>query len=93
MYWMLARVLQAADMDTKTTIVQEVSRMNCNIESRVTRSTSPTGEQMFKRLSASDIIMHTSDAVLAGSTPRWKVIHSSQDDILEIHAKSEKAGD
>ena len=75
MNWMLARVLQAAGMDAKTNMVQEVSRMNCNIKSKVTRSTSPTGEQLFKRLSASDIIMHTSDAVLAGSTPGKKGIH------------------
>lgn len=67
--WMLARVLQAAGMEAKTSIVQVDSRMNCNMKSNVTLSTSPTGEQMFKRLSSSHIIRQTSEAVLAGSTP------------------------
>jgi len=69
MNWMLARVLQAAGMEAKTSMVQEESRMNCKTKSNATLSTSPTGEQLFNRLSASDIIKHTSDAVLAGSTP------------------------
>ena len=67
--WMLARVLQAAGIEAKTSIVQVDSRMNCNMKSNVTFSTSPTGEQMFKRLSSSHIIRQTSEAVLAGSTP------------------------
>ena len=70
--WMLARVLQAAGIEAKTSMVHEESRMNCNMKSRVTLSTSPTGEQLFSRLSSSDIIRHTSDAVLAGSTPAVK---------------------
>lgn len=66
---MLARVLQAAGMEAKTSMVHEESRMNCSMWSNVIFSTSPRGEQMFNRLSSSDIIRHTSEAVLAGSTP------------------------
>lgn len=72
MNWMLARVLQAAGIEAKTSIVQDVSWMNCNMKSKITLGTSPTGEQLFNRLSCSDIIMQTSEAVLAGSTPDRK---------------------
>ena len=73
--WMLARVLQAAGIEARTNMVHEESRMNCNMNSRVTLSTSPTGEQLFNRLSSSDIIRHTSEAVLAGSTPERENTH------------------
>ena len=66
---MLARVLQAAGSDAKTSIVQDESRMNWRMTFKIILSASPTGEQLLSMLRASDIIIQTSDAVLAGSQP------------------------